>query len=148
MDDVKSTSGYTFSLGLGIFSWTSKKQDSVAQSSAEAEYVAAATTASQAIWLRRIFEDMGEKYNQATKILCDSKSAIAMAKNPVFHSRTKHIAIKYHFLREAEANKEIELEYCRTEEQLADIFTKALPKARFELLRSMIGVTRTCIKEE
>ncbi|TXG56303.1 hypothetical protein EZV62_017616 [Acer yangbiense] len=144
VDDMKSTLGYTFSLGSGIFSWTSKKQDSVAQSSAEAEYVTSATTTSQVIWLRRIFKDMGEKYNQATKILCDS----AMAKNPVFHGQTKHITIKYHFLREAEANKDIELEYCRTEEQLADIFTKALPKVRFELLRSLIGVTKMCIKEE
>src|SRR5579862_3190993 len=109
MDDMKSTSGYTFSFGSRIFSWTSKKQNSVAHSSAEVEYVATATTASQAIWLRRIFEDMGEKYNQATKILCDSKSAIAMAKNPIFHSQTKHIAIKYNFVREAKANKEIEL---------------------------------------
>lgn len=148
LDDMKSTSGYTFSLGSGIFSWASKKQDSVAQSSAEAEYIAAAATASQAIWLRRILTDMGEEQTKPTTIYCDNKSAIAMAKNPVHHSRTKHIAIKYHFLREAEANKEIQVDYCPTEEQLADIFTKALPRPKFEELRKMLGITKMSIKEE
>ncbi|XP_060966156.1 secreted RxLR effector protein 161-like [Cannabis sativa] len=74
MDDMKSTSGYAFTLGSGIFSWASKKQATVAQSSAEAEYIAAAMTTSQAIWLKRILEDMGELQEEATKIYCDSKS--------------------------------------------------------------------------
>ena len=145
---MKSTSGYAFSLGSGMFSWASKKQATVAQSTAEAEYVTTAEATSQAIWLRRILEDMGEKQDKPTKINCDNKSAIAMAKNPVHHSRTKHIAIKYHFIREAEATKEIKLDYCRTEDQIADIFTKALPRPRFEELRAMLGVTEICIKEE
>ena len=98
---MKSTSGYTFSLRSGMFSWSSKKQESVAQSSAEAEYVSTATATSQAIWLRRILEDIGMKQEKATEIFCDNKSAIAMAKNPVYHSRTRHIAIKHHFIREA-----------------------------------------------
>ena len=147
-DDMKSTSGYAFSLGSGMFSWASKKQATVAQSTAEAEYVAAAEATSQAIWLRRILEDMGEKQDEPTKINCDNKSAIAMAKNPVHHSRTKHIAIKYHFIREVEATKEIKLDYCRTEDQITDIFTKALSRPRFEELRAMLGVTEIFIKEE
>ncbi|KAL0326873.1 UNVERIFIED_CONTAM: Retrovirus-related Pol polyprotein from transposon RE2 [Sesamum angustifolium] len=85
----------------GIFSWASKKQATVAQSSAEAEYIAAVATSNQAIWLRRILEDMGEKQEEPTTIYCDNKSAIAITKNPVQHSRTKHIDIKYHSLREA-----------------------------------------------
>lgn len=145
---MRSTSDYAFTIGSGIFSWASKKQNTVAQSSAEAEYVAAATTTSQAIWLKRILEDMGELQDKATKIFCDSKSAIAMAKNHVFDNKTKHINIKYHFIREAEANKEIQLRYCSSEVQLADIFTKALPKGKFELLRERIGVTEMCTKEE
>ncbi|KAL0381449.1 UNVERIFIED_CONTAM: Retrovirus-related Pol polyprotein from transposon RE2 [Sesamum angustifolium] len=91
VDDMKSTSGYTFSLGSRIFSWASKKQATVAQSSAEAEYIAAAATSNQAIWLRRILEDI-EKTRGAHKIYCDNKSAIAITKNPVQHSRTKHIS--------------------------------------------------------
>ncbi|BBH09485.1 Disease resistance protein CC-NBS-LRR class family [Prunus dulcis] len=71
-----------------------------------------------------------------------------MAKNPVFHNRTKHIAIKHHFLREVSANKEVGLKYCKIEEQIVDIFTKALPKPKFELLQNMLGVTQMCIKEE
>lgn len=148
VDDMKSTSGYAFTIGSGIFSWSSRKQESIALSSAEAEYVAATSSACQAIWLRRIFEDMGEHQPDSTEILSDNKSAIAMAKNPVFHNRTKHIAIKHHFLREVSANKEIELKYCKTEEQLADIFTKALPRPRFEFLRNLLGVKPMCIKEE
>ncbi|KAL0392228.1 UNVERIFIED_CONTAM: Retrovirus-related Pol polyprotein from transposon RE2 [Sesamum radiatum] len=105
-----------------IFSWASKKQATVAQSSTEAEYIAAAATSNQAIWLRRILEDIGEKQEEPTTIYCDNKSAIAITKNPVQHSRTKHIDIKYHSLREATTRGEIELKYCSTEEQLADIY--------------------------
>ncbi|XP_039159594.1 uncharacterized protein LOC120289129 [Eucalyptus grandis] len=76
---------------------------------------------------------------EATPILCDNKSAIAISKNPVFHRRTKHIDIKYHFIREEQNNEEIELKYCKTEEQVADIFTKALPLAKFETLRKKLG---------
>ncbi|KAL0340340.1 UNVERIFIED_CONTAM: Retrovirus-related Pol polyprotein from transposon RE2 [Sesamum radiatum] len=148
VDDMKSTSGYTFSLGSGIFSWASKKQATVAQSSAEAEYIAAAATSNQAIWLRRILEDIGEKQEEPTTIYCDNKSAIAITKNPVQHSRTKHIDIKYHSLREATTRGEIELKYCSTEEQLADIFTKALPRNKFEELRMKIGVYHKHIKGE
>ncbi|KAL0358403.1 UNVERIFIED_CONTAM: Retrovirus-related Pol polyprotein from transposon RE2 [Sesamum angustifolium] len=148
VDDMKSTSGYTFSLGSGIFSWASKKQATVAQSSAEAEYIAAAATSNQVIWLRRILEDMREKQEEPTTIYCDNKSAIAITKNPVQHNRTKHIDIKYHFLREATTRGEIELKYSSTEEQLADIFTKALPRNKIEELRMKIGVCHKHIKEE
>ncbi|KAL0332223.1 UNVERIFIED_CONTAM: Retrovirus-related Pol polyprotein from transposon TNT 1-94 [Sesamum calycinum] len=129
----------------GIFSWASKKQATVAQSSAEAEYIAAAATSNHAIWLRRILEDIGEKQEEPTTIYCDNKSAIAITKNPVQHSRTKHIDIKYHSLRET-TRGEIELKYCSTEEQLADIFTKALPRNKFEELRMKIGVYHKHIK--
>ncbi|XP_058211421.1 uncharacterized mitochondrial protein AtMg00810-like [Rhododendron vialii] len=141
VDDMKNTSAYAFSLGLGVFSWASKNQQTVAQSTAEAEYVSASLATSQAIWLRRILEDVGEKQGEATPILCDNKSAIAMTKNPVYHSRTKHIAIKHHFIREAVEDEEIQLEYCATEDQVADIFTKALSKEKFQYFREMLDVT-------
>ncbi|KAK4393540.1 Retrovirus-related Pol polyprotein from transposon TNT 1-94 [Sesamum angolense] len=113
---------------------------------AEAEYIAAAATSNQAIWLRRILEDMGEKQEEPTTIYCDNKSAIAITKNPVKHNRTKHINIKYHSLREATTRGEIELKYCSTEEQLADIFTKALPRNKFEELRMKIGVCHNTLR--
>lgn len=77
-DDMKSTSGYAFSLGSGVFSWASKKQQTVAQSSAEAEYVAASASACQAIWIRRILEDIGQRQKEPTDFFCDNKSAIAI----------------------------------------------------------------------
>ncbi|KAG6506802.1 hypothetical protein ZIOFF_032132 [Zingiber officinale] len=112
LDDMKSTSGYCFSFGSAIFSWLSKKQQSVAQSSAEAEYISASVATSQAIWLRRILADLGHHQIEGTVLYCDNKSAIAMAKNPVHHSRTRHIALKYHFIRQAIEDKEIQLEFC------------------------------------
>ncbi|XP_042415174.1 uncharacterized mitochondrial protein AtMg00810-like [Zingiber officinale] len=128
LDDMKSTSGYCFSFGSAMISWLSKKQQSVAQSSAEAEYVSASLATSQTIWLQRILADLGHHQDEGTVLYCDNKSAIAMAKNPVHHSRTRHIALKHHFIRQAIEDKEIQLEFCRSEEQLSDILTKALPR--------------------
>ncbi|KAK2966883.1 hypothetical protein RJ640_028893 [Escallonia rubra] len=146
VDDMRSTSGYAFSLGSGMFSWASKKQQTVAQSSAEAEYVAAAVATSQAIWLRRILGDMGEEQAEATTLMCDNKSAIAMTKNPGNHCRTKHINIKYHFVREAVENGEVQFQFCKTEDQVADVFTKAIPKERLDYFRLKLGVQQQSIK--
>ncbi|KAI5320266.1 hypothetical protein L3X38_039974 [Prunus dulcis] len=139
-DDMRSTSGYAFTLGSGMFSWASIKQNTVALSTAEAEYVSAAEATSQAKWLRFVLEDFGEEQIEGTQILCDNTSAIAMARNPVHHQKTRHISRKFHFIREAIQTKEIELIYCKTEDQIADILTKALPKDRFVRLRSLLGV--------
>ncbi|KAI5336297.1 hypothetical protein L3X38_015564 [Prunus dulcis] len=121
-DDRRSTSGYAFTLG------------------SEAEYVSAAEATSQAKWLRFVLEDFGEEQVEGTPILCDNTSTIAMAKNPVFHQKTRHIRLKFHFIREAIQAKEIELIYCKTEDQIADILTKALSKDRFVYLRDLLGV--------
>ncbi|CAL2280637.1 unnamed protein product [Prunus armeniaca] len=112
----------------------------VALSTAEAEYVSAAEATSQAKWLRFVLKDFGEEQVEGTTILCDNTSAIAMARNPVHHQKTRHISWKFHFIREAIQAKEIELIYCKTEDQIADIFTKALPKDRFVSLRRLLGV--------
>ncbi|RVW80365.1 Retrovirus-related Pol polyprotein from transposon RE1 [Vitis vinifera] len=148
IDDMKSTSGYAFSLGSGAISWVSKKQGLVAQSSAEAEYISASLATSQAIWLRRILEDIKEKQNEATYLLCDNKSAIAIAKNYVFHIRTRHIAVKYHFIKETISNGEVQLMYCKSEEQVADIFTKALPLEKLVHFRKLLGLEKHHIRGE
>ncbi|XP_058755682.1 secreted RxLR effector protein 161-like [Vicia villosa] len=148
VDDMKSTSGYVFSLGSGVISWCSKKQDTVAQSSAEAEYLAAGLTTQQSLWLRKILEDIGEKQEESLLLHCENKSAIAMAKNPVFHSRTRHINIKHHFIRSVIENGDVELVFCSSQEQLAYIFTKALPRGRFQQLREAMGVKEQHIKGE
>ncbi|KAL0846557.1 hypothetical protein Bca101_019803 [Brassica carinata] len=123
-----------------MFCWQSSKQQTVAQSTAEAEYIAICAATNQAIWLQRLMEEFGMKFEEGIPILCDNKSAIAIGKNPVQHRRTKHIEIKYHFVREAEHKGLVQLEYCKGEDQLADIFTKVLSGSRFEDLRSKLGV--------
>ncbi|KAK9740342.1 hypothetical protein RND81_03G027900 [Saponaria officinalis] len=148
IDDMKSTSGYAFTLGSGIFSWQSQKQDNVAQSTAEAEYIAACAAVNQAIWLRKVLKYMGKEQFTSTRLLCDSMYVIAIAKNPACHKRTKHFKIKYHFVRASQREGEINLEYCPTQEQLADIFTKAWPKQKFEELRSKLGMPELSVKEE
>jgi hypothetical protein len=147
-DDMKSTSGYCFSFGSGIFSWCSKKQEVIAQSTAEAEYVAATAAANQVLWLRKILADLDMEQREATKVNVDNQAAIAISNNPIFHGKTKHFKLKYYFLREVQKNEELQLIYCKTEDQLADILTKPLPKARFETLRNKIGVCSKRCKEE
>ncbi|KAI5338824.1 hypothetical protein L3X38_018096 [Prunus dulcis] len=140
VDDSKSTSGYAFSFGSGVFSWASVKQNCVALSTAEAEYISAAEATTQAIWLRFVLEDFGELQADATPLQCDNTSAISVFKNPVFHQRTKYIDRRYHFIKDALQQGIVDLVYCPTKEQVADIFTKALPKDRFNYLIDKLGV--------
>ncbi|KAG8485239.1 hypothetical protein CXB51_021138 [Gossypium anomalum] len=147
-DDIKSTSGYAFTLGSAMVCSSSKKQSLVAQSTAEAEYVAAASVVNQAIWLRKILADLNLIQEEATEILCDNKSAVAIAKNPVFHGRTKHFDIKLHVIREMEQACEIKLVHCNSEDQIADILTKGLGVSRFNKLRKLMGVCSMELKEE
>jgi hypothetical protein len=112
----------------------------VALSTAEAEYVSASEATAQAIWLRFVLDDFGEMQAEVTPLFYDNMSAISMAKNPVFHQKTRHINKKYHFIREALQEGVINMQFCRSEEQLADIFTKAFPKDRFKQLRLNLEV--------
>jgi len=148
LDDYKSTSGYYFSFCSGIFSWSTKKQDIIAQSSAEAEYVAVAFATNQAIWLRKILLELNLLPKEPTVIYVDNKSTIAMAENPGQHGRTKHINIRFHALRDAEKNDEVKLVHCISEDQQADILTKALSSKKFEFQRLLQGVSMKNLKEE
>jgi hypothetical protein len=120
-------------------SWASKKQNSVALSIAEAEYIAAGHCCVQLLWMRQTLRDYGYKLSKVP-LLCDNESAIRMADNPVEHSRTKHIAIRYHFLRDHQQRGDIDIAYVSTKEQLADIFTKPLDKKTFTELRSELNI--------
>ena len=137
--DRKSTSGTCQFLGASLVSWFSKKQSSIALSTAEAEYVAAGSCCTQILWLKAQLRDFGVSLS-TTPLLCDNTSAINMTKNAVYHSRTKHTDIRHHFIRDLVASKEIELTFIATESQLADIFTKPLPIDRFLFLRKSLGI--------
>jgi hypothetical protein len=115
-DDMKSTSRYCFSFGSGIFSWCSKKQEVIAQSTAKAEYVATTAATNQVLWLRKILADLDMEQKKATRVNVDNQAAIAISNNPIFHGKTKHFKLKYYFLREVQKNEEIQLIYCRTED--------------------------------
>jgi hypothetical protein len=142
-DDRKSTSGGCFFLGNNLISWFSKKQNCVSLSTAEAEYIAAGSSCSQLVWMKQILSE----YNVTQEVMtlyCDNLSAINISKNPIQHSRTKHIDIRHHFIRELVEEKIIALEHVPTERQLADIFTKALDANQFECLRGKLGI---CVYE-
>ena len=140
LDNYRSTTGYIFQIGGTAVSWKSRKQDCVALSTAEAEYMALACTAQEAVWMRELNIDMNNKLNEPTTIYEDNQSAICMAKNPQFHGRVKHIGIKYHFIREQVNAGSVKLEYCRTEDMIADMFTKGLTQEKFEKLRNLCGI--------
>ncbi|GJV32219.1 hypothetical protein Tco_1392619 [Tanacetum coccineum] len=138
-DDCKSTSGGLQFLGEKLVRWSSKKQDCTAMSTAEAEYVSLSPCCAQVIWMRTQLLDYRYKYNRIP-MYCDSKSSIAISCNPVQHSKTKHIDIRYLFITEHVEKGTVELYFVWTEYQLADLFTKALPKERFEYLVHRIGM--------
>ncbi|KAG7548326.1 Integrase catalytic core [Arabidopsis suecica] len=117
-----------------------KKQPTVSLSTTEAEYKASTLAAQECIWLRRLFEDLFEPINKPVAIYGDNQSAIKLANNPVFHARTKHIELEHHFIREKVLDGIIEALEVRSEDNVADIFTKSLPKGQFELLRSKLGM--------
>ena len=139
-NDYKSTTGYLFLLGGTAVTWKSKKQSCVALSTAEAEYMALSSAAQEAIWMRELNSDLGNPQSQPTLVYEDNQSAIAMTKNPQFHGRTKHINIKYHYVREQVSKDKICLEYCPTEDMLADALTKGIGPEKFEKLRSLYGM--------
>ena len=140
IDDRKSTSGGALFLGKKLVSWTSKKKTCTSQSTTEEEYVAVAVNCSNNVWFKHLLEGIKVEIKELVVMFCDKKSAINISKNPVMHSKTKHIAIKYHFVKELVQDKEIRLEYVHTKEQIANIFTKSLHKDAFLYLRGMLGV--------
>ena len=140
LDTRRSTTGYLFKVFGGVVSWKAKRQPTVALSTSEAEYMASADAARQAVWLRQLLTDLGLPLSGALPILNDNVGAIQLSKNPVHHDRSKHISLRHHFLREQAAAGSIELSHVSSDANLADVLTKPLAREPFERLRSQLGL--------
>ena len=140
IDDRKSTTGVIFFMGEMPISWQSQKQKAVALSTCEAEYMAGAAGACQAVWLARLLGDIMGANIQQPVLKMDNQSAIALSKNPILHDRSKHIDTKFHYIRKCVDDGRICLDYVSTQEQLADVLTKSIGRARFCELRDRIGI--------
>ena len=139
-DDRKSTSGYVFLMSSGAISWSSKKQPVVTLSTTEAEFIAAASSACQVVWLRRILKVLNQEQSSPTVVFCDNISAIKLSKNLVMHGRSKHIDIRFHFLRDLVRDGILELIHCSTQQQVANVLTKPLKLDVFLRMRGLLGV--------
>ena len=140
--DRKSTSRYCFSLGSTMISWSSKKRSSIAQSTTEVEYITASNASREAVWLRKLLSGLFQERLETTVIHCDNQSCLKLTENPVFHDRSKHIEMKYHFIRDMVPRRTIKLQYIRTNEQKADILTKPLSLGKFVYFRDKLGMAK------
>ncbi|KAM3410301.1 hypothetical protein ACQJBY_002482 [Aegilops geniculata] len=142
VDDRRSTTGVVFFLDSSAITWISQKQKVVAISSCEAEYMAAASAACQGVWLCRLLGELTGDAPTTAKLRVDNKSAIELSKNPVHHERSKHIDIRYHFIRECIEDGKVDVDHVGTDGQLADVLTKALGRIKFVELRQKLGVVK------
>eukprot|EP00253_Pinus_taeda_P002592 PITA_02592 len=138
----KSTSGCCFRLGSVVVSWFSRKQKSVALSSSEAEYMATRQASCEAIWLRKLLYGLFDEELRPTVIHYDNQSCIKLTENPVCHDRSKHIDIRYHFIRDYVQKGAVKLEYISTDERVANVLTKSLTRGKHVHFRDKMGVVR------
>ena len=128
-------------------SWSSQKQSIVALSSCEAEYIVATSATCQAVWMIWLIRELTSDAKSSVKLMVDNQSAITLSKNTGHHNHTKHIDTRYHFIRECVEDKKIEIRFIRTEDQLADILTKALERLKYQEMRVQIGIRSTPMEE-
>jgi hypothetical protein len=140
INDHKSTSSFIFSLAGAAVSWSSKKQTSVALSSMEAEYITRVHTAKEAVWLRHLLTKLRSSQDSLTPLYIDNQSMFAIAQNPEFYNRTKHIEVQHHFLCQVMEKGEVNLTYMPTGEQMADTMTKGLSQEKHEHFAMAMGL--------
>jgi hypothetical protein len=145
VDDWHSVSGYLFQINGGPVSWSSKKQHVIALSSTEAEYITLTHALKEVVWLRSLLGEIydDELLDRAVTVFSDNKSAISMVKNNIFHSRMKHIAIRYHYIRELYEMKILDISFHGTEDMLPDMFIKPLSCPKVEHLSKLVGLATT-----
>ena len=125
-----------------MISWLSRKKSKISLSTAEAEYITACTSFCEAVWIRKLLAKLFKLKLDVTRILSDDHSCIKLLENPVFHDLSKHIEIKYHFIRDMVMKRAVKLEYIATDEQVADVLTKPLAREKFEYFREKLGVIK------
>ena len=146
LETRRSTSGYVFIMAGASVTWASRCQELVTLSTTESEYVAAATAAREALWLKKLLKDLGYQCESGIVLHVDNQSAICLTKDSRNHRRTKHIDTRYHFLKERCDSGDISVIHVSSKEQKADVFTKALPKGLFKKMRESLGLVEICLK--
>jgi len=141
VDDRRSTGGFAVFLGDNLISWTARKQPTVSRSSTEAVYKALANATAEMVWIQKLLAELRVPHPSMARLWCDNLGAKYLSANPIFHARTKHIEIDFHFVRERVAQKWLDIRFINSGDQVADGFTKSLPVVKLRQFRNNLNLT-------